>query len=135
MASKAELTHFFQTDFPQADFIIDSVGEKSATIRKKINHGHLRPGGTVSGPVLMELADAALYVTILSEIGLVAHAVTTNLNINFLRKPSAEKDIIAKCTLIKLGKVLAIGEVAIYSGDLPEPVAHAVGTYSIPPVK
>ncbi|WDE13761.1 PaaI family thioesterase [Thalassomonas haliotis] len=135
MANKAELRHFFQKEFPQADFIIDSVGEKSATIRKKINHGHLRPGGTVSGPVLMELADAALYVTILSEIGLVAHAVTTNLNINFLRKPSAEKDIIAKCTLIKLGKVLVIGEVSLYSQGLPEPVAHAVGTYSIPAVK
>ncbi|WDE03420.1 PaaI family thioesterase [Thalassomonas viridans] len=135
MATKAELEHFFQTDFPQADFTIESIGEKSATIRKKIAPGHLRPGGTVSGPVLMELADAALYVTILSEIGLVAMAVTTNLNINFLRKPSADKDIIAKCTLIKLGKSLAIGEVSIYSGDLPEPVAHAVGTYSIPPAR
>jgi len=135
MATKAELEHFFRTDFPQADFIIERVGEKSATIRKKVSPEHLRPGGTVSGPVLMELADAALYVTILSEIGLVAMAVTTNLNINFLRKPSADKDIIAKCTLIKLGKSLAIGEVSIYSEDLAEPVAHAVGTYSIPPAK
>jgi uncharacterized protein (TIGR00369 family) len=133
MVTKDELTNFFQKDFPQANFIIESVGDKSSTIRKKINHNHLRPGGTVSGPVLMEMADAALYVTILSEIGLVALAVTTNLNINFLRKPSSEADILAKCKLIKLGKTLAIGEVTLYSDGLAEPVAHAVGTYAIPP--
>jgi uncharacterized protein (TIGR00369 family) len=135
MITKEELTDFFKRDFPQADFIIERVGEKSAIIRKKINHNHLRPGGTVSGPVLMAMADAALYVAILSEIGLVALAVTTNLNINFLKKPSPDKDIIAKCNLIKLGKLLAVGEVSIYSDSMPEPVAHAVGTYAIPPAK
>jgi acyl-coenzyme A thioesterase PaaI-like protein len=80
----------------------------------------------------MEMADAALYVTILSEIGLVSLAVTTNLNINFLRKPLSESDILAKCKLIKLGKTLAIGEVTIYSDGMAEPVGHAVGTYAIP---
>jgi len=135
MATKDELTNFFKTDFPQADFIIESVGDKSACIRKKINHNHLRPGGTVSGPVLMEMADAALYVTILSEIGLVALAVTTNLNINFLRKPSSAADVLAECKLIKLGKTLAIGEVTLYSDGMAEPVAHAVGTYAIPPAR
>jgi len=135
MATKDELTNFFQKDFPQADFLIESVGDKSAVIRKKINHNHLRPGGTVSGPVLMEMADAALYVAILSEIGLVALAVTTNLNINFLRKPSSDADILAECKLIKLGKTLAIGEVTLYSDGMAEPVAHAVGTYAIPPAR
>jgi len=135
MATKDELTNFFKTDFPQADFIIESVGDKSACIRKKINHNHLRPGGTVSGPVLMEMADAALYVTILSEIGLVTLAVTTNLNINFLRKPSSAADVLAECKLIKLGKTLAIGEVTLYSDGMAEPVAHAVGTYAIPPAR
>jgi uncharacterized protein (TIGR00369 family) len=135
MVTINELTSFFQKDFPQASFIIESIGGKSATIRKEIDHNHLRPGGTVSGPVLMEMADAALYVTILSEIGLVALAVTTNLNINFLRKPSSGSDILAKCNLIKLGKTLAIGEVTIYSDGMAEPVAHAVGTYAIPPFK
>jgi len=135
MATKDELTSFFKKDFPQADFIIESVGDKSAVIRKKINHNHLRPGGTVSGPVLMEMADAALYVAILSEIGLVALAVTTNLNINFLRKPASGADILADCKLIKLGKTLAIGEVTLYSDGMAEPVAHAVGTYAIPPVR
>jgi uncharacterized protein (TIGR00369 family) len=111
MATKEELERFFKKEFPQADFEIDGVSNKSAIIRKKINHSHLRPGGTVSGPVLMEIADAALYVAILAEIGVIALAVTTNLNINFLRKPSSDKDIIAKCHLIKVGKTLAIGEV------------------------
>nr|WP_280636399.1 PaaI family thioesterase [Endozoicomonas sp. G2_1] len=95
----------------------------------------MRPGGTVSGPTLMAMADAALYVAILAEIGLVALAVTTNLNINFLRKPAADKDIIAKCQLIKLGKTLAIGDVFLYSDGDDNPVAHAVGIYSIPPNK
>lgn len=135
MATKEELAAFFKKDFPQADFSIEHVGEMSATIRKKITHDHLRPGGTVSGPVIMAMADAALYVAILGEIGIKALAVTVNLNFNFLRKPSAERDIIAKCQLIKLGKVLAVGEVEIFSEGTAEPVAHAVGTYSLPPAK
>lgn len=80
----------------------------------------------------MEMADAALYVAVLSEIGLVALAVTTNLNINFLRKPSSNKDILARYKLIKVGKSLAVGEVSIYSDGVSEPVAHAAGTYAIP---
>ena len=135
MVTKAELEAFFASEFPQADFIIDAVGNRSATIRKRVNNDHLRPGGTVSGPVMMEMADTALYCAILGEIGLVALAVTTNLNINFLRKPSPERDMIAECRLIKLGKLLAIGEVSIYPDGDDEPVAHAVGTYAIPPAR
>jgi len=133
--TKAQLIEFFDNEFPQAEFVIEQLGDQSATIRKTINQAHLRPGGTVSGPVLMEMADAALYVTILSEMGLIALAVTTNLNINFLRKPSSQRDIIAKCRLIKTGKLLVIGEVSLYSDGNDEPVAHAVGTYAIPPRK
>lgn len=132
MMSIAELSVFFKNDFPQAEFVIESVGEKTATIRKKIDNRHLRPGNTVSGPVMMEVADTALYVAILAELGLVASAVTTNLNINFLRKPSADRDILATCSLIKLGRSLVIGEVSVYSEGKAEPVAHAVGTYAIP---
>jgi acyl-coenzyme A thioesterase PaaI-like protein len=73
-----------------------------------------------------------LYIAILGEIGIVPLAVTTSLNFNFLRKPSADKDIIGVCKLIKLGRTLAIGEVSIYSEGSPEMVAHAVGTYAIP---
>ena len=129
----ATLTQFFNDEFPQAQFSIEALGPRSATLRKAIGFQHLRPGGTVSGPVMMELADAALYVAILNEIGLQALAVTTNLNINFLNKPSAEHDLIAKCSLIKVGKALVIGDVYLYSDGKDEPVAHAVGTYSIPP--
>ena len=135
MSTKEQLVNFFKNEFPQVNFTIEHAGEKSASIRKKICHEHLRPGGTVSGPVMMEVADTALYVAILAEIGLVALTVTTNLNINFLRKPSAEKDIIADCRLIKVGKSLIIGEVSIFSEGDPEPVAHATGTYAIPPVR
>ena len=135
MASKVELEHFFATEFPQADFKIEVLGSRSATIRKRITEAHLRPGGTVSGPVLMEVADAALYVAILAELGLVAMAVTTSLNFNFLRKPASDRDIIAECNLMKVGKALVVGEVSMYSEGDQEPVAHAVGSYAIPPRK
>ena len=81
----------------------------------------------------MTVADTALYVAILGEIGIVPLAVTTGLNINFLRKPSAERDIIGVCRLMKVGRALVVGEVNLYSDGDEEPVAHAVGTYSIPP--
>ena len=93
----------------------------------------LRPGGTVSGPVMMAVADFALYVAILGEIGLVPLAVTTNLSINFLRRPSPDSDVIGKCRLLKVGKSLVVGEVALYSEGDEDPAAHVVGTYSIPP--
>ena len=133
MTSKDELQAFFQQAFPHSVLVIEEVKEGSAIIRKPIGQADLRPGNTVSGPTLMAIADAALYAAILGTIGLQALAVTTNLNINFLRKPSPENDIVAKCILIKLGKALAVGEVFIYSDGLPDPVAHAIGTYSIPP--
>ncbi|WP_299757507.1 PaaI family thioesterase [uncultured Pontibacter sp.] len=104
-------------------------------MRHTIGAEELRPGGTVSGPVMMAVVDVALYVAILGEIGLEALSVTTSLNLNFLRKPSATRDIIGVCKLLKLGKRLAVREVSIYSEGEPEPVAHAVGTYSIPPRK
>ncbi|WP_372748176.1 PaaI family thioesterase [Litorivivens sp.] len=120
-------------EFPQAKVEVLAVGERSSQLRQVIEHQHLRPGGTVSGPTLMGLADAALYVAILGELGLVALAVTTNLSINFLRKPAADSAIVAQCRLIKVGKVLVVGEVYLYSEGMEEPVAHVTGTYSIPP--
>lgn len=135
MATKQEVAEFMRTAFPQSKVTVEEVGNQSATIRQAIGVDELRPGGTVSGPVLMAVADAALYVAILGEIGIVPLAVTTNLNINFLRKPASNKDIIGICKLIKTGKLLIIGEVAIYSDGHHEPVAHAVGTYAIPPAR
>ena len=132
MATKEDIVAFMATDFPQCNSIVETIGERCATVRHKIGKEELRPGGTVSGPVMMAVADVALYVAILGEIGIVPLAVTTNLNINFLRKPSADRDIIGVCRLIKIGKTLVVGDVNLYSDGSELPVAHAVGTYSVP---
>ena len=135
MATKEEIEYFMRNDFPQAKCIVEAVGEQSATVRHTIGFDELRPGGTVSGPVLMTVADCALYVAILGEIGIVSLAVTTSLTINFMRKPSSTKDIIGKCTLLKIGSSLVVGEVSLYSEGDAKAVAHVVGTYSIPKSK
>ena len=89
MSRKEEIAAFMAREFPQSKIVVESIGDKSAIVRHKIGIDELRPGNTVAGPVMMGLADAAIYVAILGELGLVALAVTTNLNINFLRKPRA----------------------------------------------
>lgn len=132
MATKIEIVEFLTSEFPQNKCIVEAVGDASATVKHHVGIDELRPGGTVSGPVLMTVADAALYVAILGEIGIVPLAVTTSLSINFLRKPSPSKSIVGVCRLMKVGKSLAVGEVTLYSEDSEAPVAHAVGTYSIP---
>ena len=132
MATKAEIVEFLAGEFPQNKCTVEAVGGKAATVRHPVGTDELRPGGTVSGPVLMTVADVALYVAILGEIGIVPLTVTTNLSINFIRKPAANKAVVGICKLLKLGKSLAVGEVALYSEGSEEPVAHAVGTYSIP---
>ena len=133
MPTKADIVDFLAREFPQNQCVIEEVGERSATVSHRIGPAQLRPGGTVSGPLLMAVADVALYVAILATIGLVPLAVTTNLNINFLRKPSPHNPIVGVCKLIKVGRILVVGEVALYSNRDEEMVAHAVGTYSIPP--
>ena len=132
MATQVEIAEFLAVSFPQSKYVVVDVGNASATVSHSVGIDELRPGGTVAGPVLMAVADVALYVAILGEIGIVPLAVTTSLNINFLRKPSADRSIIGVCKLIKLGKTLAVGEVSLYSEGNPQPVAHAVGTYAIP---
>ena len=133
MITKEEMAEFLHREFPQYKCTVEAVGNASSTVRHHIGKAELRPGGTVSGPVMMGLVDVALYVAILGEIGLVPLAVTTSLSINFMRKPAADRDILGVCKLLKLGKSRAVGEVTIFSEGVPDPVAHAVGTYSIPP--
>lgn len=130
--TKAQIAEFLAKEFPQTQCIVEAVGDNSAVVAHPIGINELRPGGTVSGPVMMALADVALYVAILGEIGIVPLAVTTSLTINFLRKPSADARLIANCNMIKIGRTLAVGEVSIYSEGNPDPVAHVVGTYAIP---
>mgnify|MGYP006286089937 CR=1 FL=1 len=133
MTTRAELAGFMAREFPQSKCRLEEVGGRAATVRHPVGPDELRPGGTVSGPVLMATADVALYLAILGEIGIVPLTVTTSFNINFLRKPAADADVIGACRLMKLGRTLAVGEVHLYSEGVPEPVAHAVGTYAIPP--
>src|SRR5476649_372435 len=122
--------------FPQAFYegcglTLERVDYGSIRVRRAFHENHLRPGGTVSGPTMMELADFAMYVAVFSAIGPKPLAVTTNLNINFLRKPT-RADLLADAHLMKVGKRLVVGEVTIYSEGTDEPVAHVTATYSIP---
>jgi acyl-coenzyme A thioesterase PaaI-like protein len=133
MPTKTEIVDFLAREFPQSKCIVEEVGDRSATVSHPIGPAQLRPGDTVAGPLLMTVADVALYVAILGTIGLVPLAVTTSLTINFLRKPSARNPIVGECRLMKVGRILVVGEVALYSDRKEEMVAHAVGTYSIPP--
>jgi uncharacterized protein (TIGR00369 family) len=131
-----EIRSYLREVFPEiwasGEFEIEAIDPTNARLRLNFDPRHLRPGGTISGPSMFALADLALYVAILARIGPVGLAVTTNLNINFLRKP-APRDLIGEARLIKLGKRLAVGEVAIFSPGDTELAAHATGTYSIPP--
>jgi uncharacterized protein (TIGR00369 family) len=134
--SVAELERFLHDEFPQAfrggDISIESADGASCRLRQRYSDLMLRPGGTVSGPTLMALADFAMYVVLLSAIGPVGLAVTTNLNINFLRKGVPGHDVLAAARLLKLGKRLAVGEVNLLSDASPDPIAHVTATYSIP---
>ena len=131
-----ELNGFLHDEFPQAfssgDITIESADGETCRLRQRYSEKMLRPGGTVSGPTLMALADCAMYVVLLSAIGPVGLAVTTNLNINFLRKGPPDQDILAAARILKLGKRLAVGEVALLSDASPDPIAHVTATYSIP---
>ncbi|POR54230.1 uncharacterized protein (TIGR00369 family) [Bosea psychrotolerans] len=132
----SELEAFLDQVFPQLHYggrtyFIEDVGPMSARMRCDYHERHLRPGGTISGPTMMALADLALYAAILAQIGPVALAVTTSLNYNFLRKPG-QAALIAEARLLKLGRRLAVGEVCLFSQGESEMVCHATGTYSIP---
>ncbi len=111
MATKAEIVEFLDTEYPHTNCTVEAVGGKSATVKLQVGTNELRPGGTVSGPVLMTVADVALYVAIFGEIGIIPLIVKTNLSINFMRKPPADRAIVGVCNLMKMGKSLAVGEV------------------------
>lgn len=151
MVSVDEMRAFFRADFPQSTVTIVAVGDGTARVRQAIDERHLRPGGTVSGPVLMATADAAAYAALLGRIGIVPLAVTANLNIAFLRKPRADRALVADAKLLKVGRKLAFIEVVLRSegpggpagpngedaaddgdADPDATVAHATATYAIP---
>lgn len=135
--SVEELDRFMDMAFPQMHEggrlnVIEEVGPGTARLRLRYSDRNLRPGGTISGPAMMALADYAMYAVVLAHVGPVALAVTTNLNINFLRKPGPD-DIVAEAKLLKLGRRLAVGDVLMWQEGLDGPVAHVTSTYSIPP--
>ncbi len=140
MSSKISVQQFNQLSEDQMPFAkamgleLEQITESDVLMRAHYSEAFLRPGGTISGPIMMALADAAMYALVLSRIGPVELAVTTNLSINFLRKP-LPGDVMAQAKMLKLGKRLAVGEVTLYSdgGSVTEPVAHVTATYSIPP--
>ena len=131
-----ELEAFLRTELPQLfnydDLAIEHADGQTCQVRQRFRESMLRPGGTISGPTLMVLADLAMYVVLLSAIGPIGLAVTTNLNINFLRKAQPGQDVLAAAKLLKLGKRLAVGEVSLLSGTSADPIAHVTATYSIP---
>ena len=130
-----EVAALLEREFPQVSdhFTIEALEEMRIRVRLNVGEAHLRPGGTVSGPSIFALADVAVYMAVLGMVGPKALAVTTNCSIDFMRKPAAATDLIAECRLLKLGRVLAVGDVLIYSDGTDQPVARASLTYSIPP--
>lgn len=136
--SAAQVNAYLQEVFPEMQAggglsRVEEVGPMRARVRLSYSDTTLRPGGTISGPAMMGLADHAMYAAVLAHIGKVALAVTTNLNINFMRKPGPG-DLIAEARLLKLGRRLAVGDVTLLGeGESDAPAAHAQVTYSIPP--
>lgn len=128
------LNAFLRREFAQVADMFEVIEAGAETvIRLRVDDSHLRPGGTVSGPTMFALADVGIYLAILSRIGPVALSVTTNATIDFLRKPLAGIDLLARVRVLKLGRSLAVGDCLIFSEGEAEPVARASMTYSVPP--
>jgi len=130
-----EIEDFLEKVFPQikGQFGIDTLKDDLLEMRLIVSDQHLRPGGTVSGPSIFALADVAAYVATLARIGPEALAVTTNCSIDFMRKPAAGQDLIARARVLKMGRTLSVTDVLIASEGMSEPVARATLTYSLPP--
>jgi len=132
-----ELTRLLSTEFPQvwsrvSGLSIEEVWSGGCRLRQAFREQNLRPGATISGATIMALGDYAVYVAVLATIGWEPLAVTTSLNVNFLRKPG-HNDLLADCDLIKIGKRLVVGEVMLRQAGEDEAVAHLTSTYSVPP--
>ena len=133
--TQEELEAFIDEAFEQVggDFKVLALTEDTIEVRLNVSHKHLRPGGTVSGPSMFSLADVTAYYMTLARIGREALTVTTTCSIDFMRKPVAGVDLVARARLLKLGRQLSVTDVMLYSEGSDEPVARATLTYSIPP--
>lgn len=133
--TKDEVIKIFSEGFPGSKAVIEEVGDNWAVMRLPANTKHLRPGATVSGPAMMTLTDAVMWVAIIAQKGMQGfHSVTSSLSINFLNRPK-HGDLIAKAEILKLGKRLVVGEVRLYSEGDDTPVAFSTVTYAIPHIK
>jgi len=135
--TRKEFEERLHAEFPEmfnsaTGYEIEDVWHGGCRVRRRFSSRSVRPGGTLSGPTMMALADFTMYVAVLSAIGWKPLAVTTNLTINFLKMPTA-RDLVAEARLLKLGKRLAVGEIGMRSDGDDDLVAHVTATYSIPP--
>lgn len=131
----ADITRIIRQGVPASEdsgFEVDWIEAGRVQCRSRYDAKQLRPGGTLSGPTMMALADAAMYAVVLARLGQLELAVTQSFNINFLRKP-APGDLIAVAEALKMGKRSVVLDVRIYSDGDDIPVAHATGTYALPP--
>ena len=132
-----ELNTFMGKVFPQlnrdrTDFEVTEVFPGGCTIRLNAAYEHLRPGDTVSGVALFTLADLGGYACVLSHAGPDALSVTTNISLNFMRK-AGPGPVDGHCRILKLGRNLMVYDIEMVAGPDNEIIAHATGTYSIPP--
>lgn len=132
-----EMNAYLEEVFPQIKgvYVVEELTEKGCVMRLKVTERQLRPGGTVSGPAMFGLADVSAYAATMGQIGREAMTVTTNASFDFMRKPKAGRDMIARATLLKLGKTLSVTDILLYSEGEPDPVARSTMTYAIPPKK
>ena len=131
-----EVTAYVEEIFPQQSgvFLIEEIASMRARVRMPVQDRHLRPGRTISGPAMFTAADCSFWFALLAMIGRQGMSVTSNMSINFLRRPPAA-DVIAEARILKLGRTLAVGDITVFSEGDDRPVAHATTTYAIPPKK
>jgi uncharacterized protein (TIGR00369 family) len=125
--------HFPQVNEGSGKLQIEATSAGGARVRLSEDASMVRPGGTVSGPVMFKLADFTIYAALLGHLGEHAlQAVTTSMAMNFLSRP-IPGDMIAEATLVKVGRRLAVCTVELYTDGRADMVALATGTYAIPP--
>lgn len=131
--SAQDITRIIHDGVPESidRFLVERVESDGVLCRMRFNEKQLRPGGTVSGPTVMTLADAAMYAVILAKVGVIEMAVTQNININFLSKPAA-CDLLAYAVILKAGRRSVVLDVKLYSEGSDVLVAHATGIYALP---
>ena len=130
--STAEINDFFGTRHKSPMGYVLDAGPGFAIMELEIQEGFLRMGGTVSGPTQMRIADVCMYAAILATLGPVEDAVTTNLNMNFYRRPKTDR-MRAECRILKAGSRLVVGDVLLFNRNEDDSVAHAGVTFSLPP--